>query len=283
MSTLEEQLKQLPQMPQLKTTGVKYDEGKLRYDLIPPEALREITKVLTFGAKKYSQTRLSNLCNVLDVTNLKFYIAGTCVVDVTKNSLGQPILNTPNASEPIPDAGPKQIKNESVTWLDVESKIQSFDKGMLKPNGATDLKPWGLRNSSTPSLYPQDVKSAEVRSFYTWTITIGRGSSEAYFVANTTMVWDFLEILLKDLRPHLPISSLNPSTGDRNWELGISYSRVFGALMRHLWLWFSNAGPDKETGFSHLAHAGCCIFFLLTYEQRKMDSFDDRPKGVAND
>ena len=33
--------------------GIKHDDGKNRYDLLPPEALDEITKVFTFGAKKY--------------------------------------------------------------------------------------------------------------------------------------------------------------------------------------------------------------------------------------
>ncbi len=37
-----------------KTKGAKYDQEKSRYDLIPPEALEEFVKVLTFGAKKYS-------------------------------------------------------------------------------------------------------------------------------------------------------------------------------------------------------------------------------------
>lgn len=34
--------------------GGRNDMGKLRYDLIPPEALEELTKVLTFGANKYA-------------------------------------------------------------------------------------------------------------------------------------------------------------------------------------------------------------------------------------
>ena len=33
--------------------GKKYDQGKLRYDLLPPLALEEVVKVLTFGASKY--------------------------------------------------------------------------------------------------------------------------------------------------------------------------------------------------------------------------------------
>lgn len=35
------------------TGGRKFDGGKLQYGLIPPLALKEMTKVLTFGAEKY--------------------------------------------------------------------------------------------------------------------------------------------------------------------------------------------------------------------------------------
>ena len=63
---------------------------------------------------------------------------------------------------------------------------------------------------------------------------------------------------------------------DRNWEKGISYGRVFGAAMRHLWSWWRHDDIDAETGLSHLAHAGCCILFLLAFEQRNMDHCDDR-------
>jgi len=64
--------------------------------------------------------------------------------------------------------------------------------------------------------------------------------------------------------------------GDRNWEKGIKFGRVFGACMRHLWRWWSGKGADKETGLSPLAHAMCCIMFLLRYTQDKV-TFDDRP------
>jgi hypothetical protein len=37
----------------LKREGVKYDGGKLRYDLIPADSLEELAKVYTMGAKKY--------------------------------------------------------------------------------------------------------------------------------------------------------------------------------------------------------------------------------------
>lgn len=39
---------------QFPSLGAKYDQGKLRYSLIPPEATEALAKVLTFGADKYS-------------------------------------------------------------------------------------------------------------------------------------------------------------------------------------------------------------------------------------
>ena len=72
---------------------------------------------------------------------------------------------------------------------------------------------------------------------------------------------------------------------DRNWEKGMSWGRVYGALMRHLWAWWGGKGPttksflfgdlDAETGKSHLWHAGCCIAFLIAYEERSIGT-DDR-------
>lgn len=35
--------------------GLKYDAGKLRWDLLPEEALEEIVKVFTKGAEKYGE------------------------------------------------------------------------------------------------------------------------------------------------------------------------------------------------------------------------------------
>lgn len=64
----------------------------------------------------------------------------------------------------------------------------------------------------------------------------------------------------------------------RNWEKCICYSRIFGALMRHLWAWWRGYDVDPETGLSHLWHAGCCLMFLITYEERKNANLDDRPE-----
>jgi hypothetical protein len=34
--------------------GVKFDQGKLRYDLLPPDVLEALAQILTDGAVKYS-------------------------------------------------------------------------------------------------------------------------------------------------------------------------------------------------------------------------------------
>ena len=62
---------------------------------------------------------------------------------------------------------------------------------------------------------------------------------------------------------------------DRNWEKGMNWGRMFGAASRHLWAWWRGEHTDKETGFSHLAHALCCVAMLVTYERRKIGT-DDR-------
>lgn len=62
----------------------------------------------------------------------------------------------------------------------------------------------------------------------------------------------------------------------RNWEKGMDWSRLFGALQRHTWAWWQGEDKDLETGKSHLWHAGCCIVFLIAYEIRGIGN-DDRP------
>lgn len=51
-----------------------------------------------------------------------------------------------------------------------------------------------------------------------------------------------------------------------NWSKGMSWSRLVGAAQRHLSAWIHREERDEETGLSHLAHAACCILFLMTYE-----------------
>lgn len=48
-------------------------------------------------------------------------------------------------------------------------------------------------------------------------------------------------------------------------------NRYFSALLRHLWAWFIGERLDPETGFNHLAHAGCCLLFLMGREDAEQE------------
>lgn len=62
---------------------------------------------------------------------------------------------------------------------------------------------------------------------------------------------------------------------DRNWEKGIAYGRIYGALRRHLLAWLRGEKLDAESGKPHLWHALCCLSFLVTYEERGMGATFD--------
>ncbi len=66
-----------------------------------------------------------------------------------------------------------------------------------------------------------------------------------------------------------------------NWRLGISYSRLVDAALRHLTEWKEGDRIDAETSLSHLAHARCCLGFLLHYESKQglYQDFDDLWNG----
>ena len=63
--------------------------------------------------------------------------------------------------------------------------------------------------------------------------------------------------------------------GGRNWELGMDWSRVSGALLRHFVAWMGGEDIDPESGKPHLSHVACNIAFLIAYAERNIGN-DDR-------
>lgn len=63
-----------------------------------------------------------------------------------------------------------------------------------------------------------------------------------------------------------------------NWARGADWSRYFSALCRHVFAWWRGEDKDPETGYSHLAHAGCCLLFLMQYQRHGWGK-DDRFLG----
>ena len=63
--------------------------------------------------------------------------------------------------------------------------------------------------------------------------------------------------------------------GEHNWLDGMKWSRLTDAAERHLKAFMTGSDLDKETKLPHLAHAICCLLFLLTYSIRGIGE-DDR-------
>lgn len=64
--------------------------------------------------------------------------------------------------------------------------------------------------------------------------------------------------------------------GDRNWENGLRYGRVFAALMRHAWAWWRGQRNCPIDGQHHMSSVAWCALALQTLEQTHAE-LDDRP------
>jgi hypothetical protein len=64
-----------------------------------------------------------------------------------------------------------------------------------------------------------------------------------------------------------------------NWAHGMRWRRMASALLRHVSSWIIGEDKDKESGFDHLAHAGCCLLMLYALTIRNKGT-DDRFKEI---
>ena len=63
-----------------------------------------------------------------------------------------------------------------------------------------------------------------------------------------------------------------------NWAQGFAWSRLTAASLRHIFAFMRGQDLDPETGISHLAHAICCLAFLLSHTIQEAGS-DDRHRS----
>lgn len=63
-----------------------------------------------------------------------------------------------------------------------------------------------------------------------------------------------------------------------NWRGGISYSRLLGAALRHIFAILRGENIDPESGLPHVDHLGCCWMFLSNMMKTRPD-LDDRWKS----
>ena len=67
---------------------------------------------------------------------------------------------------------------------------------------------------------------------------------------------------------------------DHNWRAGMSFSRCYAAVRRHLAAFWRGEGVDQESGLNHLAHAAWGCLAILTY-LKEHPEMDDRYKADA--
>lgn len=56
--------------------------------------------------------------------------------------------------------------------------------------------------------------------------------------------------------------------GEENWSKGMDWGRVYAALRRHLFSWWTGENIDPKSGKPHLWHVLTNAAFLVAYEAR---------------
>lgn len=90
----------------------------------------------------------------------------------------------------------------------------------------------------------------------------------------TLVPWDGVEEIVKVLE-------FGAKKYERdNWKyVDGAQTRYLAAAFRHIIAYNQGQTTDQETGLSHLAHAGCCLLFLLSLE--KTNGNDARGQGQS--
>ena len=66
-----------------------------------------------------------------------------------------------------------------------------------------------------------------------------------------------------------------------NWRKGFHWRRLAGACLRHVYSWLGGEDKDPESGLSHIAHAICCLMFLMAHITSELGE-DDRYKAETD-
>lgn len=151
----------------------------------------------------------------------------------------------------------------------------------------------GQRSKVGTEVCPTSCYEARKGEYPSWTPAFQRRSSHGEIADNTVnygpndkpvAIKEDGEKNRLDLLPIGPLEDIAEiltfgakKYADHNWRNGFKWSRLYGALFRHMFAWIKGQDKDPETGKSHLAHAGCCILFLLEHEKRGLGE-DDRYK-----
>ena len=164
--------------------------------------------------------------------------------------------------------------------LKKETDKQKYDIDLIKEDLPDNQQHYFLRDKKINARSAQEILQ---NSEHTLIMILKQEMREDIFVVGATTDLECLETMFKALRKQYNICnnlqqisfSQNPEPkinlkfpGDFNWASGINYSRVVGALLRHLYAFIKGEVNDPESGKPHLWHAACNLAFLITFESQ---------------
>ena len=117
----------------------------------------------------------------------------------------------------------------------------------------------------SPTLTPEEEQELEhmlKTSALNKDTPVGR-KFDAGKVDYTLVPWDGLEEVVKVLE-----FGARKYARDNWQQVEGGMQRYQAAAFRHMIAYNQGEKADPETGLSHLAHAGCCLLFLLSLEKR---------------
>lgn len=285
-------------------TGAVRDsrEGKGRYDLISPIALKRLAVVYEKGANKYhrdvvcsAEAALSLIvkevskCKNVQYVEAKF-IPTVCVEAAMRKTLEKEIRSSQKGKELTAESGAKTTPTKLKTKIDFELKTPTAELGISeqgtlpaseKSDSLKKVVSYYLSDRQIPAQCAEEIlqKSGQ----YTLTMTMTRGTQEDIYVVGATTELECLKSLLKLCRKLFPISRilrlessscgniLVGLTGERNWEEGMSVCRCLDSAKRHMDQWLM--GDIDE---DHLGHAMWNIAAII-HMQEVHPELDDRP------
>jgi len=188
--------------------------------------------------------------------------------------------NLPSANSPEN----KKLVEEAPYHPGYEGAVFSSNKfdclGPLTQEDVIKLNGWGaqptinLNTDPKPQNVPFDWRKITVTN----TVTTASGGAGGGAMKFDT---DKLPVNLLSNEALLQTAAVLKFGADKyhahNWRDGFAWSRPLAAAMRHIMAYNDGEDKDPESGLSHLAHAACCIMFLLEFEKTHPE-LDDRYK-----
>jgi len=140
-----------------KGKGLRFNQGKLRYDLVEPRAHRDMVEVLTDGANKYFDRNWENGLSWTSVlASLKRHIAAiergedhdpeSGRLHIAHAACNVHFLNTFYYTFPQGDDRPKRFLSQSAIGLDIDGVLADFTGAWheLHPEIDKEPKAWGF-------------------------------------------------------------------------------------------------------------------------------------------